>query len=155
MPPHRDMSLTMDMLDMAMDTTLARGLPMLMLMPTTVTLMLMLLFPSAQALVLTQSLRVLMLPLRDMPLTMLGMLAMAMVDTMVTTWARGLLMLMLMFPSAQALVLTQSPRVLMLPLRDMPLTMLGMLAMAMVDTMVTTWARGLLMLMLMPTTVTL
>merc|ERR1711970_1461403 len=140
MPPHRDMSLTMDMLDMAMDTTLARGLPMLMLMPTTVTLMLMLLFPSAQALVLTQSPRVLMLPLRDMPLTMLGMLAMAMVDTMVTTWARGLLMLMLttvtlmlmlVFPSAQALVLTQSPRVLMLPLRDMPLTMLGMLAMAM------------------------
>merc|ERR1711887_245843 len=113
---------------------------MLMLMPTTVTLMLMLLFPSAQALVLTQSPRVLMLPLRDMPLTMLGMLAMAMVDTMVTTWARGLLMLMptmvtlmlmLVFPSAQALVLTQSPRVLMLPLRDMPLTMLVMLAMAM------------------------
>merc|ERR1711982_156691 len=68
MPPHRDMSLTMDMLDMAMDTTLARGLLMLMLMPTTVTLMHMLVFPSAQALVLTQSPRVLMLPLRDMPL---------------------------------------------------------------------------------------
>merc|ERR1712025_1091551 len=83
-----------------------------------------------------------MRPLRDMPLTMLGMLAMAMVDTMVTSWARGLLMLMLMpttliltlmplFPLAQALVLTQSPRVLMPPLRDMLLTMLGMLAMAM------------------------
>merc|ERR1712212_485236 len=116
--------LAMAMVD-TMVTTWARGLLMLMLMPTTVTLMLMLVFPSAQALVLTQSPRVLMLPLRDMPLTML--------DTMVTTWARGLLMLMLMpttvtlmlmlvFPSDPALVLTQSPGVLMPPHRDMSLT---------------------------------
>merc|ERR1711895_408527 len=94
-----------------------------MLMPTMLILMLMLVFPSAQALVLTQSPRVLMLPHRDMSLIM-DMLDM----DMATILARGLLMpmlmptmlmLMLVFPSAQALVLTQSPRVLMLPLRDM------------------------------------
>merc|ERR1711935_681031 len=75
-----------------------------------------------------------------------------MLDTMVTTLARGLLMLMptmvpiLMLPlslSAPALVLTLSPRVLMLSPRELlshtPDTM---------DMLVTTLARGLLMLML-------
>merc|ERR1711973_105018 len=103
-------------------------------MPTMLILMLMLVFPSAQALVLTQSPRVLMLPHRDM------FLIMDMLDMdMATILARGLLMLMLMptmlilmlmlvFPSDPALVLTQSPKVLMLPPRDMCLTtvMLGM-----------------------------
>merc|ERR1719187_1158711 len=125
MLPLRDMYHTTDMLDMAMDTTLARGLLMPMLMPTMLILMPMLVFPSAQALVLTQSPRVLMLPHRDMFLIM-DMLDMDM-DTIL---ARGLLMpmlmptmpilmLMLVFPLDPALVLTQSPRVLMLPLRDM------------------------------------
>merc|ERR1711872_202928 len=111
------------------------GMPMLM--PTMLILMLMLVFPSAQALVLTQSPRGLMLPHRDM------FLIMDMLDMdMATILAKGLLMpmlmptmlilmLMLVFPLAQELVLTPSPRVLMLPLRDMPLTMLGMLGMAM------------------------
>merc|ERR1712050_419736 len=115
-------------------------------MPTMLILMLMLVFPSAQALVLTQSPRVLMLPHRDMSLIM-DMLDM----DMATILARGLLMLMLMptmlilmlmlvFPSAQALVLTQSPRVLMLPRRDMSLIM------DMLDRdMDTILARGLLM----------
>merc|ERR1711902_77356 len=107
-----------------MATILARGLLMPMLMPTMLILMLMLVFPSAQALVLTQSPRVLMLPLRDMYHT---------TDTldmdMDTTLARGLLMptlmptmlilmLTLVFPSDPALVLTPSPKVLMLPPRD-------------------------------------
>merc|ERR1712121_274588 len=137
---------------MAMDTTLARGLLMPKLMPTMLILMLMLVFPSAQALVLTQSPRVLMLPHRDMSLIM-DMLDMDM-DTIL---ARGLLMpmlmltmpilmLMLVFPLDPALVLTQSPRVLMLPPRDMYHTT-DMLDMA----MDTTLARGLLMLKLMPT----
>merc|ERR1711872_1000366 len=122
------------MLDMDMDTILARGLLMPMLMLTMPILMLMLVFPLDPALVLTQSPRVLMLPLRDMYHTT-DMLDMA----MDTTLARGLLMpklmhtmlilmLMLVFPLAPALVLTPSPRVLMLPPRDMCLTtvMLGM-----------------------------
>merc|ERR1712121_164585 len=134
MLPHRDMFLIMDMLDMDMATILARGLLMPMLKPTMLILMLMLVFPSAQALVLTQSPRALMLPLRDMYHTT-DTLDMA----MDTTLARGLLMLMLMptmlilmlmlvFPSDPALVLTPSPRALMLPPRDMCLTtvMLGM-----------------------------
>merc|ERR1712003_387904 len=79
---------------------------------------------------------------RDMFLTM---------DMPVTTLARGLLMLMptmpltpmhmdtlLLSPLAPALVLTQSPRDLMLLPRDMFLTM---------DMLVTTLARGLLTLM--------
>merc|ERR1712121_618989 len=105
---------------MAMDTTLARGLLMPKLMPSMLILMLMLVFPSAQALVLTPSPRVLMLPHRDMSLIM-DMLDM----DMATILARGLLMpklmptmlilmLMLVFPSDPALVLTPSPRVLML-----------------------------------------
>merc|ERR1712098_46139 len=96
-----------------------------------------LLFPLAPALVLTPSPRDLMLPLRDMSLTMV-MLA--------TTLAKGLLMLtltmplipmllmdmLLLFPLALALVLTPSPRVLMPLPRDMVLTtaMLDSMAMA-------------------------
>merc|ERR1719348_543412 len=122
-----------------MDTTLARGLLMLMLMLSmlpipTLPLLPMLEFPSDPALVLTPSPRDLMLPLRDMSHTMDTL------DTMGTTLARGLLMMMLMlsmlptlmlplslmlmleFPLDQALVLTQSPRDLMLPPKDMFLT---------------------------------
>merc|ERR1712121_590211 len=79
----------------------------------------------------------------------MGMLDM--LDTMVTTLARGLLMLMptmlltpmpmdmlLLSPLAPALDLTQSPRDLMPLPRDMSLTM---------DMLVTTLASGLLMLM--------
>merc|ERR1719312_1381933 len=78
-----------------------------------------------------------MLPPRDMPPSMDTL------DTTDTTLARGLLMLKLMlmlsmlptlmppqspmpmqeFPSDPALVLTPSPRVLMLPPRDMPPTL--------------------------------
>merc|ERR1719348_1816145 len=99
--------------------------------------MLLPLFLLAPALVLTPSPRDLMLPLRDMYLTMV-MLA--------TTLARGLLMLMptmlltpmllmvmlLLFPLAPALVLTPSLRVLMPLPRDMALTtaMLASMAMA-------------------------
>merc|ERR1711892_690410 len=76
---------------------------------------------------------------------------------MVTTLARGLLMLMptmvpiLMLPllpmlplslSAPALVLTPSPRVLMLAARELLFLILDTM-----DIMVTTLARGLLMLM--------
>merc|ERR1719347_1274767 len=122
-----------------MDTTLARGLLMLMLsMLLTLTLPLLLMpeFPLAPALVSTPSPRDLMLPPRVMPPSMDTL------DTMVTTLARGLLMLKLMlmlsmlptlmppqspmlmpeFPSDPALVLTPSPRVLMPPPRDMPPT---------------------------------
>merc|ERR1719187_2944864 len=127
-----------------------------MLMPSMLILTLMLVFPSAQALALTQSPRVLMLPHRDMSL-ITDMLDM----DMATILARGLLMpmlmptmlilmLMLVFPLAQALVLTQSPRGLMLPLRDMYHTT-DTLDMA----MDTTLARGLLMPKLMPTMLTL
>merc|ERR1719347_184555 len=122
-----------------MDTTLVRGLLMLMLsMLLTLTLPLLLMpeFPLAPALVSTPSPRDLMLPPRDMSPSMDTL------DTMVTTLARGLLMLKLMlmlsmlptlmphqspmlmpeFPSDPALVLTPSPRVLMPPPRDMPPT---------------------------------
>merc|ERR1712134_34793 len=121
---------------------------MLPTLPTAMaSLMPMLVFPSAPAVVLTQSLRDLLFPL------ILGIL-----DTMDTTLARGLLMLMLMlsmlptltlplslmpeFPLAPALVSTPSPKVLMLPPRDMPPSMDTL------DTTDTTLARGLLMLML-------
>merc|ERR1712025_1484097 len=107
------------------------------------------------ALVSTPSPRVLMLPPRDMPPSMDTL------DTMDTSLARGLLMLMLMlmlsmlptltlplslmpeFLLDPALVLTPSPRDLMLPPRDMPPTLDTL------DTMDTTLARGLLMLKLM------
>merc|ERR1712115_127528 len=144
----------------SMDTTLARGLlmPMLMLsmLPShTLPLSLMPEFLLDPALVLTPSPRDLMLPPRDMP-PILDTL-----DTMDTTLARGLLTLKLMlmlsmlpthtpplllmqeFLLAPALVSTPSPRVLMLPPRDMPPSM-DTLA-----TMDTTLARGLLMLKLM------
>merc|ERR1712244_123460 len=83
-------------------------------------------------------------------------------DTMVTTWASDLLMLSLRlmltivptatltppmpeFPSDPALVLTPSPRDLMPPPRDFcPMDMVDIPT----DTMVTTWARDLLMLSL-------
>merc|ERR1712154_725040 len=83
-------------------------------------------------------------------------------DTMVTTWARDLLMLSLRlmltivptvtltppmpeFPSDPALVLTPSPRDLIPPPRDFcPIDMADMP----MDTMVTTWASDLLMLSL-------
>merc|ERR1712021_242699 len=80
-----------------------------------------------------------------------------MLDTMVTTLARGLLMpmpttlLILMLPLlamlpgaplAPALVLTQSPRVLMLSPRELLSHTLDIM-----DMLVTTLARGLLMLM--------
>merc|ERR1719170_106677 len=123
-----------------MDTTLARGLLMLMLsmLPTlTLPLSLMPEFPLAPALVSTQSPRDLMLPPRDMPPSMDTL------DTTDTSLARGLLMLKLMlmlsmlptlmppqspmlmpeFPLDPALVLTPSPRVLMPPPRDMPPTL--------------------------------
>merc|ERR1711875_151971 len=107
-----------------------------MLLTLTLPLSLMPEFPLAPALVSTPSHRDLMLPPRDMPPSMDTL------DTTDTTLARGLLMLkpmlmlstlptlmppqspMLMpeFPSDPALVLTQSPRVLMPPPRDMPLT---------------------------------
>merc|ERR1712115_493694 len=134
-------SPTLGILD-SMDTTLARGLlmPMLMLsmLPShTLPLSLMPEFLLDPALVLTPSPRDLMLPPRDMPPSM-DTLA-----TMDTTLARGLLMLKLMlmlsmlptlmppqspmlmpeFPSDPALVLTPSPRVLMPPPRDMPPTL--------------------------------
>merc|ERR1719516_62711 len=106
-------------------------LPMVMVSP-----MPMLVFPLAPALALIPSPRDLMLPPRDMSPSMDTL------DTMVTTLARGLLMLKLMlmlsmlptlmppqspmlmpeFPSDPALVLTPSPRVLMPPPRDMPPT---------------------------------
>merc|ERR1711935_702347 len=98
----------------------------------------MLVSPLDQALVWTLSPRELF-PMLDM------------LDTMVTTLARGLLMLMptmlpiLMLPlspSAPALVLTPSPRVLMLSHRE-----LLFLTLDTVDMLVTTLARGLLMLM--------
>merc|ERR1711892_76052 len=90
-------------------------------MPTVLPiLMLMLEFPLDPALVLTPSPRVLMLQPRDMLPTM---------DMLVTTLARGLLMLMptmlpilmlmLEFPLDPALVLTPSPRVLMLSPREL------------------------------------
>merc|ERR1712025_845447 len=106
-----------------MDTTLARGLPMLMLMLPTLpmvmaSLMPMLEFPLAPALVSTPSPRDLMLPPRDMPPTLDTL------NIMDTTLARGLLKLMLSmlptlmppqspmlmpeFPSDPALVLTPS-----------------------------------------------
>merc|ERR1719348_2768445 len=101
-----------------------------------------LLSPLAPALVLTQSPRDLMPLPRDTSLTM---------DMLVTTLAKGLLMLMptmlltpmpmdmpLLSPLAPALDLTQSPRDSMPLPRDMSLTM---------DMLVTTLARGLLMLM--------
>merc|ERR1712128_347304 len=96
-----------------------------MLMPTMLPiLMLMLEFPLDPALVLTPSPRVLMLQPKDMLPTM---------DMLVTISARGLLMLMptmlpilmlmLEFPLDPALVLTPSPRVLMLQPRDILPTM--------------------------------
>merc|ERR1711937_231348 len=109
-------------------------MPMLPTLPMGMaSLMPMLVSPLAPAVVLTQSLRDLMLPPRDMPPSM---------DTPDTTLARGLLvlklmlmlsmlpslmqppspMLMLEFPLDPALVLTPSPRVLMPPPRDMPPT---------------------------------
>merc|ERR1719348_2853246 len=117
--------------------TLARGL--LMLMPTMLLTHMPtdmpLLAPLAPALVLTQSPRDLMPLPRDMSLTM---------DMLVTTLARGLLTLMptipltpmpmdtpLLSPLAPALVLTQSPRDLMLLPRDMYLTMDMLASMAM------------------------
>merc|ERR1712025_109039 len=138
MLPPRDMPPTLDTLD-TMDTTLARGLLMLKLMlmlsmlPThTPPLLLMQEFLLDPALVSTPSPRDLMLPPRDMPLSMDPL------DTTDTTLARGKLMLMLSmlltlmppqspmpmqeFPSDPALVLTPSPRVLMPPPRDMPPT---------------------------------
>merc|ERR1719481_991784 len=94
-----------------------------------------LLSPSVPVLVLTQSPRDLMPLPRDMFLTM---------DMLVTTLARGLLTLMLtipltpmptdmllLFPLAPALDLTQSPRDLMLLPRDMSLTMAMLASMAM------------------------
>merc|ERR1711875_207241 len=107
-----------------------------MLLTLTLPLSLMQEFLLDPALVLTPSPRVLMLPPKDMPPSMDTL------DTMDTTLARGLLMLKLMlmlsmlptlmppqspmlmpeFPSDPALVLTPSPRVLMPPPRDMPLT---------------------------------
>merc|ERR1711915_58095 len=132
--PKELLFLMLDML-VTMATTLARGL--LMLMPTMLLIPMLLmdmlpLFLLAPALVLTPSPRVLMLPLKDMSLTMV-MLA--------TTLARGLLMLMLtmllmdmllLFPSVPAPVLTPSLRVLMPLPRDMALTtaMLDSMAMA-------------------------
>merc|ERR1711954_195027 len=124
-----------------MDTTLARGLLMLMLMLMLPTLPMVSPMPMQEflldpALVSTPSPRDLMLPPRDMPPSMDTL------DTMDTTLARGLLMLKLMlmlsmlptlmppqspmlmpeFPSDPALVLIPSPRVLMPPPRDMPPT---------------------------------
>merc|ERR1711935_122910 len=119
------------MLD-TMVTTLARGL--LMPMPTTLLILMLpllpmlLLSPLAQALVLTPSPRVLMLSPRELLFHTLDTM-----DMLVTTLARGLLMLMptmlpilmlmLEFPLDPALVLTPSPRVLMLQPRDMLPTM--------------------------------
>merc|ERR1711935_6643 len=119
------------MLD-TMVTTLARGL--LMLMPTTLLilmlplLLMLLLSPWAPALVLTQSPRVLMLSHRELLFHTLDTM-----DMLVTSLARGLLMpmptmlpilmLMLEFPLDPAQVLTPSPSVLMLQLRDMLPTM--------------------------------
>merc|ERR1719158_796057 len=94
MLPPRDMPPSMDTLD-TMDTILARGLPMLMLMLPTLPMamvspMPMPEFPLAPALVSTPSPRDLMLPPRDMPPSMDTL------DTTDTTLARGLLMLKLM-----------------------------------------------------------
>merc|ERR1712025_1295304 len=106
----------------------------------------MLVFLLAPAAVLTQSLRDLTLRLRELLFRLL-------LDTMDTTLARGLLMLMpmlpilpmvmvspmpmLVFPLAPALVLIPSLRDLILPPRDMSPSMDTL------DTMVTTLARGL------------
>merc|ERR1712106_1150418 len=127
----RELFPMLDMLD-TMVTTLARGL--LMLMPTTLPilmqplLLMLLLSPLAPALVLTPSPRVLMLSPRELLFHTLDTM-----DMLVTTLARGLLMLMptmlpilmlmLEFPLDPALVLTPSPRVLMLQPRDMLPTM--------------------------------
>merc|ERR1712003_276373 len=98
-----------------------------MLMPPTLPMAMAtpmpLLFPLAPALVLTQSPRELFFLMLDM------------LDTTVTTLARGLLMPM---PTMQ---LTPMPMdMLMLSPRELPFPMLDML-----DTTVTTLARGLLM----------
>merc|ERR1712149_24597 len=103
-----------------------------MLLTLTLPLLLMPEFLLDPALVSTPSPRDLMLSPRETPPSMDTL------DTMDTTLARGLLMLMLMlsmlptlmppqspmlmpeFPSDPALVLTPSPRVLMPPPRDMP-----------------------------------
>merc|ERR1711935_195358 len=119
------------MLD-TMVTTLARGL--LMLMPTMVPILMLpllhmlLLCLLAPALVLTPLPKALMLSPRE-----LLFLTLDTMDMLVTTLARGLLMLMptmlpilmlmLEFPLDPALVLTPSPRVLMLQPRDMLPTM--------------------------------
>merc|ERR1712029_1055217 len=91
-----------------MDTTLARGLPMLMLMLPTLPMamvspMPMPEFPLAPALVSTPSPRDLMLPPRDMPPSMDTL------DTTDTTLARGLLMLKLMLSMLPTLMPPQSP----------------------------------------------
>merc|ERR1711935_873908 len=124
-----------------------------MLMPTMVLILMLPLLPMlpvsplAPALVLTQSPRVLMLSPRELLFHTLDIM-----DMLVTTLARGLLMLMptmlpilmlmLEFPLAPALVLTPSPRVLMLSPRE-----LLFLTLDIMDMLVTTLARGLLMLM--------
>merc|ERR1711935_377233 len=108
--------------------------------------------PLVPALVLTQSPRDLTLSPRELLFHTLDIM-----DMLVTTLARGLLMLMptmvliLMLPLlpmlllsllAQALVLTPSPRVLMLSPRELLFHTLDTM-----DMLVTTLARGLLMLM--------
>merc|ERR1711892_850876 len=97
-------------------------------MPTMLLILMLPLSLSAPALVLTPSPRVLMLSPRELLSHTLDTM-----DMLVTTLARGLLMLMptmlpilmlmLEFPLDPALVLTPSPRVLMLHPRDMLPTM--------------------------------
>merc|ERR1712128_198645 len=110
-----------------------------------------LLSPSAPALVLTPSPRVLMLSPRellfltldtmDMPVTTLARGLLMLMPTMLPILMQPLLLMLLLSPLAPALVLTPSPRVLMLSPRELLFHTLDTM-----DMLVTTLARGLLML---------